>query len=190
MISLREMDPHGTEDAEEYLALLGRAAHNPEVTTYLPKILEETSIDDVRQALSVVTRKLIVVEGKIAGRAEFTDHLNNDPTVANKYPAEVKLGLNTCYFINPQTVSRNLATAHKIVATKLIIDAFEMQADHSASPWLPVAPDNDPSRGWLTADGGESFAVHIDKPRTGWMPQYGIDQEAFHPAYASRLEQA
>lgn len=186
MIALREMDPRSYEDAEEYLALLSRASRNPEVTTFLPEILDETRVDDVQKALTVVTRHFIVVDGLVAGRLELTDHLNQEPSVRDKFPSNTKLGLNTCYFLNPDVVSRNIAEAHRITAALSISEAFASQADSDAAPWLPVAPEGDPSRGWLMQVSDGHFDVCVGTPQTGWFPQFGIGDESFAPVHALR----
>lgn len=191
MICLREMDPRSADDAEEYLALLARSSQNPEVTTLLPEILEETRIDDVRKALTIATRYFVVVDGLVAGRVELSDHLNADPSVVDKFPEDVSLGLNTCYFFNPDGVSRNENDAHRIVAAKSIRVAFEKQNDLSSVPWLPVAPEGDPSRGWLMQEiSSGGYPVHVGVPHSGWFPQFDIDSELFSPVYATTPKSA
>jgi len=183
MISLEKMDPTSVKHAERYLALLGRASTNDDVIQYLPEIFDEKTIDDVRASLSVVTRYLIVVAGVDVGRTELTDHINTDPSVISKVPAGVSLGYNTCYFVNPGELDRGIDEAHLEVAKISIEEAFTTQVDKEASPWLPVAPANDPSRGWLLQN-ASSFTVHITEPQKGWFPQFGIEEESFHFAYA------
>jgi hypothetical protein len=106
-------------------------------------------------------------------------------SVVSKVPAGVRLGHNTCYFISSEILGRGVEDAHLEVARMSIEEAFATQGSWEVSPWLPVAPENDPSRGWLRQD-GTTFTVRVTEPQTGWFPQFGIGQEAFHLAYATK----
>ncbi len=178
MITLEQVDPTSDEHLERYRTMLSRAARVAEVRDHLPEIFEEGSRWRVQQGIREMgaLRYFVRAEGQDVGRLELNRSLSHDTSVVTRAPEGLSLGFNTCYFINPAIVTRNLELAHQVVADMSIRKAF-FEGDEQAglAPWLPVSLDGDDvSRGWLLQGENPWFDVRQTEPQKGFFPQYGI----------------
>ena len=136
MITLEQVDPTSDEHLERYLTMLSRAARVAEVQDHLPEIFEEGSRWRIQQGIreNGVLRYFVRVEGQDAGRLELNRSLSHDNSVMTRAPVGLSLGFNTCYFINPAIVTRNLELAHQVVADMSIRKAFFEAMSKLGSP--------------------------------------------------------
>ncbi len=187
------------EHVQRYFDLIQSARGDAAIKRGLPEIFDTDATPElVGQKLRDRRRYMLTfdtLEGRRdVGRIELTEHLNDEPSVQDKVSAGVKLGMNACYFVVESLLARQgLDTAaidrvHMAAADLTIGLAFELQEDKSASPWLPVAPEGDPSRGWILLKDREDlpYTISIDPAMKGWFPDFGIGEEDFSLALAEQ----
>lgn len=188
MISIERVDPANYDHLDRYAELLENSRQVADVADHLPEIFEEGSAQRIQAGIRSTNamRYFVVVEGLTVGRMELARHLNDDPSIVSRVLESVVLGFNTCYFINPALVGRGLDDVHRRVADKSIREAF-MAGDAAlkTAPWLPVAPEGDASMGWLMQGDNIGYDVHVDEPKAGIFPQFGIGENAYSIAYAT-----
>src|SRR5579872_3327669 len=136
---LERVDASNYDHLDRYMDLLANSMHIPEVADHLPEIFEEGSEHRIQTGIRAcgALRYFIILDGQTVGRAELTRHLNEDPSIIPRTPDGVQFGYNTCYFINPALLGRNLDLAHRRVADLCIRTAFfEGDESEGSSPWL------------------------------------------------------
>lgn len=192
-ITTELLSAQNDEHVRRYWQLIQDAQGDKAIKLGLPEIFDtDKTLAKVKEKLAQRDRSMIVFDGRDIGRIELTNHLNTNPSVTSKNLRNVTLGMNACYFVLGDRLRQDglsdheLDEIHKTAAMVTIELAFERQTDSQACPWLPVAPEGDPSRGWLMLqhETGLPYAVTIDEPITGWFPEFDIEDQAFSLAIA------
>ncbi|HEV2412545.1 MAG TPA: hypothetical protein VGS28_01925 [Candidatus Saccharimonadales bacterium] len=189
-IEIERIQPRNPLDVRRYIQLLNEASLNPAVVSFLPGVLEVRSYRQAQRALGDwVACFFVKVDGVDAGRLALSNDFNTDPSVVTRTPDSVRLGFNTCYFLNDSLVEADSAKAHRIIAMYSIREAFKVQGDPTLSPWtqLTGAVGVDPSRGWayLADRPADEFDVSVGEPQLGWFPQFEMGNQALRLAYAT-----